>query len=286
MEDDPDLSDRAAPNGPLCRVALGVAYNGRGFRGFAIQPNVRTVAGQLMVAISHIAGGVEPTYTCAGRTDAGVHALAQVLHVDVQPAALTRALRGEPPLVGTELPDLARSLNRQLGPEIFVWRAVIVDQEFDARRCATARRYRYDLGVGVREDPLRSSTMWWVGPGLDLAAMRLGCDPLIGPHNFAGFCRRPPGHVGPLERRVHDARIEVLDGDIWRFEIEASSFCHQMVRSIVGTLVSIGQGRQRPSDVVQRLRIGERRGAPPLAPPEGLCLVSVTYPDSFGGCWQ
>jgi tRNA pseudouridine38-40 synthase len=238
-----------------------------------------------MKALGRIAGD-EPTYTCAGRTDAGVHALAQVIHVDLNLSALVRSLKGRDPLVGTELADLARSLNRQLGPEIFVWRALIVDHDFDARRSAVARRYRYDLEVGPRKDPLRASSSWWVGPGLDLAAMRLGCDPLIGPHDFAGFCRRPPGHEGPIERRVHDANLSVLGPDTWRFEIKSSSFCHQMVRSIVGSLVAIGRGAARPSDIVSRLRSGDRSGAPPLAPPEGLCLVAVTYPGDLGGSWQ
>jgi tRNA pseudouridine38-40 synthase len=261
-----------------------VAYDGSAFHGFAIQPNQRTVAGSVLEALSRVTGSTH-SYTCAGRTDAGVHALAQVVHVDIAEEVLARRFGPESLAPGRELEALARSLSSQLAPEIIVYRALVVSEDFDARRSATARRYRYDLGVGRRADPLRATSSWWVGPGLDLAAMRLGVDPLIGPHDFTGFCRRPPGHCGPLERRVHEARLVVVDPDYWRFEIEANAFCHQMVRAIVGTLVAIGLGRLRANAVTDRLARRSREGAPTLAPPGGLCLVAVRYPPELGGDW-
>jgi len=284
MAQQTQFDERAAPSGSLCRVAFGLSYDGAKFHGFAIQPNNDTVAGAFLAALEKIAGS-ELTYTCAGRTDAGVHAHAQVVHVDLDRAVLVRRYQLEDLSVGTEIPDLARSLSRQLLPSIVVWRAVVVEPTFDARRSAIARRYRYDLRVGDRIDPLLAGSSWWVGSGLDLSAMRLGCDPLIGSHDFAGFCRRPPGHTGPITRRVTEATWREIDDQVWRFEIESSSFCHQMVRSIVGSLKAIGEGKMRASDITDRLLGGDRTGSPPLAPPGGLTLIAVTYPDELGGTW-
>ena len=277
--------DPTGPRAAQCRVAFGVAYDGGGFRGFAIQSDEPTVAGEIIAALERVTG-VSHRYTCAGRTDAGVHAHAQVMHVDLDPEVLARRYGLANLAAGTEIPELARALSRQLGPQIVIWRAVVCAPSFDARRSALSRRYRYDLLVSERPDPLLASSTWWVGPGLDLAAMRLGCDPLIGVHDFAGFCRRPPGHEGPITRRVVRAHWAILDAGRWRFEIESSSFCHQMVRSIMGSLVAIGEGKMRPSDLTVRLRSGDRSGSPAPAPARGLCLVAVTYPDECGGTWS
>ncbi len=282
MAQQTDVGERATPEGSFFRVAFGLSYDGAGFHGFAIQPNDGTVAGAFLGALEKIAGS-PLTYTCAGRTDAGVHAHAQVVHVDLDRAVIMSRYHLDDVSVGTEIPALARALSRQLLPSIAVWRAVVVDASFDARRSAIARRYRYDLRVDARFDPLLAGSSWWVGPGLDLSAMRLGCDPLIGSHDFAGFCRRPPGHSGPIIRRVTEAKWRENDDGLWRFEIESSSFCHQMVRSIVGSLVAIGEGKLRASDITDRLRGADRAGSPTLAPPGGLTLIGVTYPESLGG---
>ncbi len=277
--------DRAAPSGPLCRVALGLAYDGAGFHGFAAQPGQRTVAGVLADALGRITGH-EVALTCAGRTDAGVHARAQVVHADLDAAALARRL-GSSLEPGTELPGLARSLSRQGGPELLVWRAVVAEPGFDARRSATGRRYRYLIDATARPDPVLRHSVWLVGAPLELAPMRLAADPLIGEHDFAGFCRRPPDRPsGPLTRIVHDARLVELGAGRYRFEIEAQAFCQQMVRSIVGSLVAIGTGQAYPSDIFARLRSGSRDGAPPLAPACGLSLVAVRYPEVLGGSWS
>ena len=190
-------------------------------------------------------------------------------------------------MLGPELPGLCRSLSQQLSPEIAVWRAVVVPPRFDARHGATFRRYRYDVETSTRLDPAYAHASWHLGTSLDLPAMRLGTDPLIGEHDFAAFSRRVKGSPpGPIRRRVHDARWLVLDEGHLRFEIEARAFAHQMVRSIVGALVAIGEGRARPSDIVTLLRVGERQGAPRPAPARGLALVAVGYPDDLGGPWS
>jgi len=272
----------AAPLEPLRRVVLGVAYDGGSFHGFAAQPGQRTVAGQLSTALGNVFG-VAPRLVCAGRTDAGVHARSQVVHADVSAEVLER--RFGDPAAGDELAGLAKSLSHQVGPEIAVYRAEIAPGGFDARHSALWRRYRYDIDASGRPDPTRAHCTWAVEDELDLAAMRIGADPLIGEHNFAGFCRQVDGQDGPIMRRVLDAGFQ-SDGDMIHFEITATAFCHQMVRSIVGVLVAVGRGKARPPDVVSMLRSGSRQGAPTIAPAKGLCLIAVGYPDDLGGAWR
>lgn len=266
------------------RVVLGVAYDGSGFRGFAAQPGQRTVAGELCRSLA-LLGATDVQLTCAGRTDAGVHARSQVAHVDL-PRRTFDELRSSRRGGGADLSWLARSLSSLCGPEVVVWHAGFAPEGFDARRSALARRYDYELSTGERADPLERGVVWHVGGGLDLAVLRLATDPLVGEHDFSAFCRRPPGRpVGPVVRVVHEARWIVLGPTRLRFEIEAGAFCHQMVRALVGALVAAGQGRIRPSDVVGLLRSASREGTPSLAPPQGLCLVGVRYCDDYGGWW-
>ncbi len=276
------------------RLALGVAYDGTGFHGFAAQPGQVTVAGALLDAFDQVGAG-RPRLTCAGRTDTGVHAHAQVVHLDCDASwlaawvgrARTREPGDTPPPAGTPLVRLAEALSSICGPAVTVWRVAVAPPGFDARRSATSRRYRYDLELGEHADPLARSRTWHVGADLDLAVLRLATDPVLGEHDFAAFCRRPPDRPeGPLVRRVTDARWVAVEPGNLRFEIEAAAFCHQMVRSIVGALVAAGSGRIRPSDVVALLRSGSRAGAPTLAPAHGLCLVAVGYPDALGGRWE
>jgi len=262
------------------RVVLVIAYNGAGFHGFAPQPGQRTVAGVLSAALSdHVGHGV--TLTAAGRTDTGVHALGQVIHVDLDLDRLG-ALRGSDAEVGerVELPTLARRLSSRLGPEIAVLRAFVAPETFDARRSAVSRRYRYQIFNAGAVDPLSAGTSWHVPARLNLRAMQNGADLLLGERDFAPFCRRPPDRAsGPLLRRVRAASFRAVpDTAMVVFEIEASAFCHQMVRSIVGMLVSLGTGRHSVADLVVLLRSGSRDGAPTLAPPHGLVLLEVSYP--------
>ncbi|MGA8297741.1 MAG: tRNA pseudouridine(38-40) synthase TruA [Acidimicrobiales bacterium] len=268
------------------RVALGIAYDGSGFHGFAAQPNQRTVAGEISRALGSLFGD-DAKIVCAGRTDAGVHALAQVAHVDLDFDVLCTRFGLDPIAPGAEIPDLARSLDALVGPEIVIWRVLVAPDGFDARRSATSRRYRYEVRTGSRPDPLKRWTSWHVAELLDVSAMRIGVDALLGEHDFAGFCRRPPNDEGgPIVRRVIEARLDHHQPDMVAFEIEANAFCHQMVRSIVGTLVAAGRGSRRPSEVMRLLAAGNRDGAADPAPPGGLCLVAVRYPDSLTGTWS
>jgi len=282
---------------------LRLAYDGTGFRGFAAQDGQPTVAGALAEALERsLRTGI--ALTCAGRTDAGVHALDQVVHFDL-PEAVSR--RCDPQA-------LLRSCNRQLAPAIVVRVAAPVTSAFDARRSAVARRYRYLVVNGPVPDPLLAGMAWHVADPLDLRALSTASDAVLGEHDFRAFCRRVPGtETGtPILRRVMDARwteaggtdgagrgrgrvptgpvtgrgaaaILPVVGRLLAFEIEGNAFCHQMVRSLVGTLVDIGRGRKRPSDMLWILRSTERRSASSPAPPHGLTLLEVRYGDALTG---
>ena len=249
------------------RTRLVVAYDGAPFHGFARNEGVRTVGGTLTDAIGTVVGHpVE--LTCAGRTDKGVHARAQVVHFDAPVGAVDHGA-------------LVRSLNRMCAPAIAVVTAEAVDRSFDARFSATARRYRYLVHNRPTPDPFTAASAWHVDVPLLLPAMVLGCDALIGEHDFSAFCRRPTrrdGAEASLVRRVTEAAwYDDGDGRL-RFEIEASSFCHQMVRSIVGTLIDVGRQRRRPGELLGVIRSRDRRHAGDLAPPHGLTLWTVRYP--------
>ncbi len=256
------------------RLRLDVAYDGTGFRGFAAQPGQRTVAGELVRAITTVAGHDLAPLVCAGRTDAGVHARGQVVHVDVTP--------------GVDPAALARAVNAMIGPDVVVRAAAVAEPGFDARRAARARRYRYLVLEASTPDPLLARVAWTVAGPLDLRAMRAGADAVLGEHDFRAFCRRAPGTTAddPIRRVVTSARWSETPGAaselgpgsrLLRFDVEAGSFCHQMVRSLVGTMVAVGRGRRRAADVHWLLESADRTQAPEPAPSHGLCLVEVRY---------
>lgn len=278
-DSDPDEQDpEAAPRGPLCRVAMLVAYDGTDFHGFARQPDLRTVGGEFAAALEHMSGS-PVQIVCAGRTDTGVHATAQVVHVDL-PSPWLQAQSARRKVLGGDLAWLAGSVSAQLGPEVTVAEAWFAADGFDARHSALARRYRYDVLNTNGACPLLARTTWFVPGPLDLKAMRTASDTLLGEHDFAAFCRRPPDKSeGPICRRVLDSGWTVLAEPVgvMRFEIEATAFCHQMVRSLVGSLVAVGEGKMTPADVFALLGSGDRAGAARPAPPQGLCLIAVTY---------
>ncbi len=208
--------------------------------------------------------------TCAGRTDKGVHALGQVVSFDL------------PDEGDVDLDGLRRSVNNMGGGRVVVRSAAIAPSDFDARHSARWRCYRYLVDNGPTPDPLQRHVAWWVPAVLSLDALRQATTPLIGTHDFAAFCRRPalkdPAAEPPgLTRQVIDADWSQLSEGQLRFEIKARSFCHQMVRSIVGLLVDVGRGKRRAADVASVLSRGDRRGVPTLAPPHGLTLWEVGY---------
>ena len=249
------------------RTRLLVAYDGTDFSGFARSPGAHTVMATLGDAVELVVR--RPVdLVGAGRTDAGVHGWGQVVSGDL-PA-------------DTDLADLQRRVNKLCGGEVVIRSAQWADQGFDARYSATSRTYRYHVWNDPVPHPLASRTSWHVGRPLELWAMQAAGDPLIGQHDFSSFCRKPkvdPDRPPPsLVRRLHTMRWKRLgDTPMLRFEITASSFCHQMVRSIVGTCVDIGAGKRTPGEMAGILRARDRAAAPPVAPPHGLVLWDVGY---------
>ena len=272
-----DLTDDR-PLGPrpgTVRIRMTVAYDGSGFRGFAVQRGVTTVAGTIADALNAVVG--HPVdITCAGRTDAGVHAAGQVIHFDLDPARARDAY-------ATDTPDtvaIRRSLNRMLAPAIVIRRAGPAPEGFDARRSALWRRYRYRVLNRDDPDPFLARTTWHIEAPLELRSMQLACDAVYGEHDFAAFCRQPQND-GSTVRRVTWAEW-TAEGEILSFEIVAGAFCHQMVRSLVGTMVDVGRGRKTAGDMAWIVRSGDRALAGSPAPPHGLCLEEVGYPAEGG----
>ena len=260
------------------RLRLIVAYLGTPFHGFALQPGVPTVAGVLSEAIGQVLRHpVE--LTCAGRTDAGVHAWGQVVSLDVA--------------IGADLERLQRSLNKMLGPTVVVRDAAWAPEGFDARRSALSRTYRYRISCSRWPDPFRAATTWHVGHPLDLRSMQAASDPLLGEHDFASFCHAPKIRAAKmgaskveareksrpsLVRRVLAAEWSDLGGEQLLFEIRAASFCQQMVRSVVGALVEVGAGRKKAGEMTGIMAAKDRSVTGSVAPPHGLCLWEVEYP--------
>ncbi len=246
---------------------MTVAYDGSRFHGFAANTGVRTVLGDLSAAVATVVR--QPVeLTGAGRTDAGVHAWGQVVSGDL-PA-------------GVDLDDLVRRLNKLCAPDIAVRDAAWAAADFDARFSALWRHYRYHIWNAPSPNPLLAGQAWYVRQPLAVWAMQAACDPLLGAHDFTSFCRRPKLADGEREtsmvRRVLAARWSRLeDRAHLRFEIRATAFCHQMVRSIVGTLVDVGSGKASPGDMRGILVARDREAAGQVAPPHGLVLWEVGY---------
>ncbi len=269
------------PDGATQRWRLDLAYDGRAFSGFAYQPQRDTVAGLLRHTLATtLRLDHEPIVVGAGRTDAGVHAFKQVVHVDLPVAAKVRRLESD---------ALVNSLNKQLRGRVQILGAEPVASDFHARFSARWREYRY-LVLESAPPGLESTDAWsWsvAGP-LDLAAMNKAAKSVVGTHDFRAFCQRPSnaGRDEPVLRRVLAARWERLD-DEWvmsprrapalRHTIRAQSFCHNMVRCLVSTMVAIGQGRLPESEVRDRLASFSRHQLPPPAPARGLALIDVGY---------
>lgn len=269
------FQDTSGPSGPLVRVGLMIAYHGGKFRGLAPNVGVRTVVGELIVALRPYLG-FTPEIVMSGRTDAGVHAYSQALTLDV-------------PEAKADTDRIQRLINVSLSPEVVCRQAVIVPDDFSARHSAVGRTYRYRVLNTPVADPFRSETMWWVPEPLDLAAMRLACDPLIGEHDFSSFCRRPkPATVmvdgaaveASLVRRVRRAAWTGTPGEELEFEIEGSAFCHQMVRSIVGFHVAVGRHKRSAGDLRAVMAARDRNASVSPAPGHGLFLWDVEYPNS------
>ncbi|MGH3508675.1 MAG: tRNA pseudouridine(38-40) synthase TruA [Nocardioidaceae bacterium] len=255
------------------RLRIDLAYDGAGFRGWARQPGLRTVEGELERALALVLRVDEVGLTCAGRTDTGVHARGQVAHVDVPDEALLAADSRSTPSAVESLP---RRLNGVLSEDIRVRGVEEAPPGFDARFSARWRRYAYRLADSTEVvDPLtRGQVLAWPHP-LELAAMSAAGAALLGEHDFAAFCRRREGAT--TVRTLLEVSWSRVDG-VAVGTVRADAFCHNMVRSLVGCLVAVGEGR-RPIDWPGRvLGAGVRDPAVQVVAPKGLTLEEVSYP--------
>ncbi len=243
---------------------LDLAYDGSGFHGYARQPHVRTVQGELEQGLSRLAGTV--VTEVAGRTDAGVHARGQVV-----------SFRSD---VSLEPSRVASALNGMLAPEVVVWSCRQVEDGFSARFSAVARTYRYLVLNRSLPDPFLRHTSWHRPMPLNVEEMNAAAVHLAGEHDFASFCRGGEGRTSV--RTVHDARWERAGDELLQFQITAGSFCHQMVRSLVAVFVEVGRGRLEADDVPGILAARDREAARGAAPPHGLTLWSVAYEEETG----
>jgi tRNA pseudouridine38-40 synthase len=251
------------------RLRLDVSYDGRDFSGWAVQPARRTVAGVLIEALERLTGpGQALGLTVAGRTDAGVHATGQVCHIDL-PTPVWESLAE----------SLVRRLAGLMPPDARVRAVVPVPSTFDARFSATFRRYEYRVADTVfGPEPLRRyDTIGWMRP-LDLGRLREAAAGLVGLHDFAAFCKR----------KEHATTVRAITELDWRRDpdgilvatVQADAFCQAMVRSLVGAMLVVGDGRRDPSWPAGLLTLRERSSEVTVAPAHGLTLIAVGYPDA------
>lgn len=264
------------------RVRLDLAYDGTGFTGWAKQPGLRTVQGELESALATIFRrvGEAPTITVAGRTDVGVHATGQVAHVDLsddQVAELDRPRRGGPAPGG--LDSLVRRLNGIAGMsgDVQVQRASVAPPGFDARFAAVWRRYEYRIADGeALRDPRRREYELWHPTALSQEAMQQAAAGLLGLHDFASFCR--PREGATTIRTLHDFSWARDADGVLVAQVRADAFCHSMVRALVGACLAAGDGRLPSARVVQLRDEAARTSEFAVVPAKGLTLVEVGYP--------
>lgn len=247
------------------RIALGVSYNGSAYEGWQSQLSGNTVQDKLELALGKLAA--QPIRTlCAGRTDAGVHALMQVVHFDT---ALNR-----------EVASWVRGTNAFLPSDIAVQWARHVPDEFHCRGSAIARRYAYV----VLESPVRPSVeagrVGWVYRPLDGNAMREAALHLIGEHDFSSFRAAQCQAKSPVKTLN---RIDIHQrAGYWRLEFEANAFLHHMIRNIMGCLLAVGQGAHEPQWLADVVAAKRRDAAAPTFSPDGLYFLGPVYEDHYG----
>jgi tRNA pseudouridine38-40 synthase len=241
-------------------LRLDIAYDGQPFHGFARQRDVRTVQGDLEDALSKLFNR-PTTLVGAGRTDAGVHAMGQVISVADAPDDLDPV-------------KVRDSLTGMLGPSIVVHTTTPAAEDFHARFSAKSRTYVYAILEAEVPDPFLGRTSLYHPEPLDLGAMNEAAGHLAGPHDFSSFGRVPEGQSA--ERVLYELSCR-RSGGIVRIKARGNAFIQQMVRSLTGTLVQVGEGRRGPDEMPAVLAAKDRATAGPVAPPHGLCLVSVEY---------
>jgi tRNA pseudouridine38-40 synthase len=242
------------------RLRIGVSYDGTAFHGWAAQPELRTVQGELEAALATVLRLPDAATVCAGRTDTGVHARGQVVHTDVE---------GDP-----DVGALRRSLNGVLPPDLRVRDVTVAPSGFDARFSPVWRRYAYRICDGVPDPLTRGHVLAWPRP-LDLGLMNAASEPLLGLHDFAAFCKR---REGATTVRSLLELAWTRDGSLLTGTIRADAFCHHMVRSLVGCLLAVGEGRRPVEWPAEVLGAAVRDSSVTVVPAHGLTLEEVGYP--------
>lgn len=247
------------------RWALGVSYLGQAYDGWQSQPSGRTVQDHLEAALARFAD--QPVSTvCAGRTDAGVHGLMQVVHFDTE--------------VVREPFSWVRGTNTFLPADIAVQWAHPVPPEFHSRASALARRYAYVLLESAVRPSVESGRAGWVFRPLDEGALRDAASRLLGEHDFTSFRASGCQARSPVKTL---ARVDIeRRGPYWRFEFEANAFLHHMIRNIMGCLVAVGQGQQAPAWIDEVLAARSRDAAAPTFSPNGLYFLGPVYEARWG----
>jgi tRNA pseudouridine38-40 synthase len=251
------------------RLALGIRYNGQAYDGWQSQPSGRTVQDKLQAALSQFAD--QPISTlCAGRTDAGVHALMQVVHFD------TTAVRAPFSWV--------RGTNSLLPDDIAVQWAHPVPDQFHCRASALTRRYVYVLSQSPVRPSLEAGRVGWSMHVLDGDAMRAAAAMLLGRHDFSSFRASACQALSPVKemRRIAISRHGDTERCRWHVEFEADAFLHHMIRNIMGCLVRVGQGKERPEWMREVLEARSRLAAAPTFSPNGLYFLGPLYAAGWG----
>ncbi len=254
------------------RLRIDFGYDGTDFFGWSKQPDLRTIQGAFLEALTLIFGesDIDFSLRVAGRTDAGVHAINQVAHFDLTESQLAR--------LGREtIDDIAYKLNRLLADDIRVSKVGVAPVGFDARFSAINRRYRYRLADNLAfKNPLETRFTLDVAGQLDIDAMNEAGAHLLGLHDFASFCK--PREGSTTIRELQEITVSRVAGQVVEVEIQADAFCHNMVRSIVGALIAVGQGRATPAKIKQLLEQTNREGSYKVVSPHGLSLLAIGYP--------
>lgn len=247
------------------RLALGISYSGQGYEGWQSQPSGNTLQDRLEAALSLFAA--QPVATvCAGRTDAGVHGLMQVVHFDTP--------------LNREMFSWVRGTNSFLPPDIAVQWAAPVPDEFHSRASAVARRYAYVLLESKVRPSVEAGRVGWAFRPLDGRAMEQATQYLLGEHDFTSFRASACQALSPVKtlRRIAISRR----GPYWRFEFEANAFLHHMIRNIMGSLLVVGQGHQSAQWMGQVLAARDRDAAAPTFSPDGLYFLGPVYDSHWG----
>lgn len=274
----PSIEERAADPSTLdATLVLKLGYRGADFCGFAAQPGRRTVAGEVVRSLETLLRR-EVDLTCAGRTDAGVHAIAQYVSVPVTADELALPVRRLMHGLSALLPD-------DISPAVLYHAPKGFSARFDAR----SRSYRYRIVAGEARPVLAWGHAWWLRSDLDVAAMGEAASALVGEHDFKSFCKATSAEGKPTHRCV--MRCDVSEqpecGErVICIDVVGNAFLHSMVRTIAGTLVEVGRGHRSPAWVGEALAACDRKAAGPCAPAKGLTFVGVDYPQELLAPWE